>query len=117
MGRDRWATRSPETIREAISFFEHAIERDSTFALAYTGIADAYMVLPYYDLTVEQMDVYEPAKTAASRALELNDNLGEAHATLGYIAWGYEWDWEAAERYFSRGLELAPNEDCHSGFG
>ena len=108
LGRDRWATRSPETIREAIEYFELAIEKDSTFALAYTGIADAYMVLPFYGLTVEPLDVYEPAKAAALRAHELNPDLGETHATLGYIAHTYEWDWQAAERYFSTALELAP---------
>ncbi len=109
LGRDRWGTRSPETLREAIEYFERAIEQDSTFALAYTGIADAYMVLPFYDLTVEPLDVYEPAKAAATRALALNANLGEIHATLGYIAHTYEWDWQAAEQYFSAALELAPS--------
>jgi len=109
LGRHRWRTRSVETIREAIGYFEAAIDRDSMFALAYGGIADALMVLPFYDLDVETLDVYEPAKAAALRALELNSALGEIHASLGYLAHTYEWEWSTAERHLLRAIELSPN--------
>jgi len=109
LGRIRWANRSPETIREAIEYFEAAIALDSTFALAFSGLADAYMVLPFYDLRVEPLDVYEAAKAAATRAYGLDSNLGEIHGTLGYIAHTYEWDWQTADQHLSAALELAPS--------
>jgi TolB-like protein/Tfp pilus assembly protein PilF len=108
LGRHRWTTRSSETIREAIGYFEKAIERDPAFALAYTGLADAYMVLPFYDLGTDPLDTYEPAKNAASRAIELDPWSGEAHASLGFIAHLYEWDWAGAEQHFSAAVDLAP---------
>jgi tetratricopeptide (TPR) repeat protein len=108
LGRNRWTTRSPETIREAIDYFEAAVEVDSTFALAFSGIADAYMVLPFYDLTAEPLDVYPQAKAAASRAMELDPSLGEVNASLGFISHLYELNWEAAERFLSTAVELAP---------
>ena len=117
LGRDRWAIRSPETIREAIGYFERAVQRDSTFGLAYSGIADAYMVLRYYDPTVDGLQAYERAKPAALRAHELNPNLGEVHATLGNIAHSYEWDWQAGERYLREAIELAPGyEPAHQWY-
>ena len=117
LGRDRWAIRSPQTIREAIGYFERAIEKDSTFALAYCGIADAHMVLMYYDPTVDAVEAYERAKPAALRAHELNANLGEIHATLGHIAHSYEWDWQAGERYLREAIELAPGyEPAHQWY-
>ena len=108
LGRDRWATRSPETIREAIGYFERSIQEDSTFALAHTGLADSYMLLSLYDLGTEPLDVYDRAKDAANRALELDPTLGEVHATFGFIAFAYEWDWAAAEEHLSLAVELAP---------
>jgi TolB-like protein/Tfp pilus assembly protein PilF len=108
LGRHRWTTRSSETILEAIGYFERAIEKDPTFSLAYTGLADAYMVLPFYDLDTDPMDTYEPAKNAASRAVELDPLSGEAHASLGFICHLYEWDWAGAEEHLSAAVHLAP---------
>jgi serine/threonine-protein kinase len=110
LGRNRWTTRSPETIREAIEYFQAAIGLDSTFARAYAGIADSYAVLPFYDLEVEPLDVIAPAKAAATRALEIDPTLGEAHAAFAYIALLYEWEFEKAERHFRAALETLPND-------
>jgi TolB-like protein len=118
LGRNRWTTRSPETIREAIGYYEAAIEIDPTFALAHSGIADAYMVLPFYDLTTEPLDVYERAKAAATRAYELDPSIGEVHASLGFISHLYELDWEAAELYLSSAVELVPGyPSAHHWYG
>jgi len=108
LGRNRWSTRSPETIREAIEYFEAAIEVDRTFALAFSGVADGYMQLAFYDPGTEPLDVYEEGKAAAIRAFELDPSLGEAHASLGYISLYYDLDWAASERYLSSSIELAP---------
>jgi tetratricopeptide (TPR) repeat protein len=109
IGRHRWTTRSAETMREAISYFEAAIERDSTFALAYSGVADALMVLPFYDLNAEPLDVYGDVKAAVTKALDLDPSLGEIHATVGMMALYYEWDWDAAEHHLQMALEVAPS--------
>jgi tetratricopeptide (TPR) repeat protein len=108
LGRNRWTSRSPEMIREAIEYFEAAIESDSTFALALSGLADAYMLLPAYDLSVGSLDVYAQAKAAATRALDLDPSVGEAHASMGYIAFLYELDWEKTGRHLAAAVELAP---------
>jgi TolB-like protein len=108
LGRDRWTSRSQGTLQEAIDYFQRAIELDSSFALAHTGLADAYMVMPYYDPAVAPLDVYDRAKAVATRAFELNANLGEIRATLGYLAHTYEWDWLGAEEHFTTAVSLAP---------
>jgi len=118
LGRNRWSTRSPQTIREAIGYYEAAIELDSTFVLAFSGLADAHMVLPFYDLTTEPLDVYEQAKAAATRAYELDPSVGEVHASLGFISHLYELNWEVAERYLSSAVELASGyPSAHHWYG
>jgi serine/threonine-protein kinase len=118
LGRNRWTNRSPETIREAIEYFEAAIELDSTFALAFSGLADAYTLLPAYDLSTESLDVYENAKAAAVRAFELNPSIGDVHASLGYISFLYELDWEKAGRHLATAVDLAPGyPTAHHWYG
>jgi TolB-like protein len=108
LGRHRWTIRSPETIREAIQYFEAAISLDSTFPLAFTGLADAYLVLPWYDMGTEPMEVYDLAKAAATRAYELDPSAGEVHASLGSISLFFELDWMGAEQHLAAAVELAP---------
>ena len=94
-------------IMKAIPFYEKAIELDPNYALAYVGLADAYRTLGL----AGEMDpqVYFPkAKAAALKAVELDGNLAEAHAQLGWIIYWYDWDWESAERHCRRALELDP---------
>jgi tetratricopeptide (TPR) repeat protein len=84
-----------------------AIALDPEYALAYAGLADCYAVLPSYRL-VAAADVYPKAKAAALKALELDDELAEAHNALACIMWNYEWDWDGSDRESRRAIELNP---------
>lgn len=110
-GRHRWATREAASVREAIDYYEQAIARDSTFALAWAGLADAWGVLPFYDHTVTGTVAYPKALHAAERALGLAPDLAEARAARGIIATEYESDPATGERYLLRAIELNPNDD------
>lgn len=101
---------------KAVSYYRQAIEIDPTYALAYAGLANAYRN-PTLTSDVPSSEAMKKAKAAASRALEIDDALAEAHIAMGLIAYWYDWDWEAAERHYSRALELNPNNaDVHSAY-
>ena len=107
-GRFYWNKRTPADFQKAIKFFEQAIEQDPNYALAYSGLADCYALFTAY--TAEQAHVVMPkAKAAALKAVELDDRLAEAHASLGQVAAYYDYDFPTAEREFRRALELNPN--------
>ena len=105
-GRYHWNKRTEEGIRQAIVHFQEAINHDSNYALAYTGLADSFSLLGYY--YVSPREVFPRAKQAAERALELDGSLGEAHVSLGWIKCIYDWELDEAEREFVRGIELNP---------
>jgi eukaryotic-like serine/threonine-protein kinase len=96
------------SIREAKGYFEEAVKDDPNFAAAYAGLADCYLNLGAYRWIPPQ-DAYRHGSDAVRRALQLDDTLGEAHSTLGYLNWQYSWDWPAAERELRRALDLNPN--------
>lgn len=106
-GRFHWNRRGQEGITEAIRHFEAALAEDPTYALAHTGLADAYALqIDYRGVPVAEG--LERARAEAGRALELDDNLAEAHTSLGWVLFIYDWDWEGAEREFQRAIELNP---------
>lgn len=105
-GRYFWNKRTPESLQTAIGLFEQAIARDGTFAEAWAGLADVYVVLPFHERE-PLTDELDRARDAAEHALSLDPRLGEAHAVLANVAW-YQWRWDDAERSFHRGLELNP---------
>jgi len=108
-GRHSLNTRTEKGLKDAIQKFESSIKRDPKFALAYTGLADAYSILASYSLEyVPPKEGFPKAKTAAERALSLDDHLAEAHASLGLVKFYYEWDWNGAEAEFKKALELNP---------
>lgn len=108
-GRFAWFQRSPQGLRRALSSFAAAAERDPRYALAYVGIADVYNVLGAFDYGLLPPDsAYPLARAAAERALELDPSLGEAHVALASARLNHEWNRDAAEREFRRGLELSP---------
>ena len=106
-GRFYWNKRDEENIRKAIEQFKAAADKDPNYALAFTGLADCYAVLPYYS-TAASTEVLPQAKTYATRALEIDDSLGEVHASLGYY-YLQSWNWAEAEKSFKRAIELNPN--------
>jgi TolB-like protein/Flp pilus assembly protein TadD len=105
-GRLFWNRRSPEWIRKAIESFEAAIQADPNYALAYSGLADCYSLVVSGLPPLERMP---KAKLAAQKALELDELLAEAHASLGFIKYKFDWDWRGAEEEFRRAIELNPN--------
>ena len=107
-GRHAWRSRSVDGLQRAVASFQAALDRDPGFALAYAGLADAYTLLSFLVGVIAPMDAMPQARAAAKRALELNPDLAEAHASMGMILESFEWDWEGAEREHRRALELDP---------
>ncbi|MGH7671537.1 MAG: tetratricopeptide repeat protein, partial [Gemmatimonadales bacterium] len=106
-GRYAWNKRTQEGVVEGIAYFEQAIAEDPNYALAYTGLADSYALHVDYS-SVPVTEWFERAKAYARKALELDESLAEAHASLAWCLFIYDWDWEGAEREFRRAIELHP---------
>ena len=98
----------PSETQKAISYFQQAIDIDPGYALAYVGLANAYRALGLSG-EMPSTEVFPKAKAAAQKAVELDDDLAEAHAILGFTIFWYDWDWNAAEAQCKRALELNPN--------
>jgi len=107
-GRFLWNKRTPNDLKKSIEFYEKAIEKDPDFALAFAGIADSYINLGDLE-ALPSMAAYPNAKKALYKALELNNSLGEAHCSLAWVLYVFEWDFESAENEFKRAIELKPN--------
>jgi TolB-like protein/tetratricopeptide (TPR) repeat protein/tRNA A-37 threonylcarbamoyl transferase component Bud32 len=106
-GRHAWNKRTQEGVFEAINFFEQAIAEDPGYALAYTGLADSFaLLLDYRSVPVGAW--HERAKEYARKALALDESLAEAHTSLAWSLFIYDWDWEAASAEFRRAIELDP---------
>jgi serine/threonine-protein kinase len=106
-GRHHW-NRRLKGVRAAVRFFERAIEKDPAFALAYTGLADSYSAMGSWESgELDPRDAFPKAEAAAQRALDLDGQLAEAHASLAYVRMNQR-DWTAAEREFQRAIELDP---------
>ena len=106
-GRYEWNKRTQEAVSEGIRYFEQAIALDPGYALAYTGLSDSYALhVDYRNVPVKEG--FARAKMYARKALELDDSLAEAHNSLAWVLFIYDWDWEAADREFRRAIELDP---------
>jgi tetratricopeptide (TPR) repeat protein len=101
----------PQALKTAQRYFEESIQKDPGFALAYAGLADSYTYLGLFHGASPEF-AYRSAEKAIHKALELDDSIGEAHDTLGLLSWRYKWDWDAAEREFTRAIALAPSYSC-----
>jgi TolB-like protein/Tfp pilus assembly protein PilF len=108
LGRYFWNKRTATDFEKAIEYFNQAIEKDPNYALAYAGLADAYVLLSGYG-EGRPNDTFPPAKAAAMKALELDPTLGEAHAALGMSLFAYDLKFAEASREFQRAIELNPN--------
>ena len=106
-GRFYWSKRTAESIKKSVDYFNQAIERDPTYALAYAGLADCYAMQAEY-AGQPTSETYPKVKAAAEKALAIDDSLAEAHTALA-AAYEYEWKWADAETQYRRAIELNPN--------
>ena len=116
-GRFHLNRRTVSDFRKAIEYFDQAITLEPNYALAYSGLADAHALLSIYDGGPPH-EIMPRAKDAALKALSLDNELAEAHASLGQILHNYDYDFTGAERAFTRALELNPNyAPAHQWYG
>jgi DNA-binding winged helix-turn-helix (wHTH) protein/TolB-like protein/Tfp pilus assembly protein PilF len=116
-GRYLWNKRTSDAIDRSIQYFEEAVAKDPVYALAYVGLADAYLVLPNFS-DVPPADVVSKAKTAVEHALSIDRQLPEAHTTLAEISADFEWNWGEAESQFKQAIAMKPNyATAHQWYG
>jgi len=97
-----------EGFQEAIKYFEQTLQEDPNYALAYYGLAEVFYAISYW-ANVPPHDAYPQAKEYARKAIEIDEDIGEAHAALGLVYTFYDWNWEEAEREMNKALELNPS--------
>jgi len=115
-----WNRRTEENLHKAIGFFQSAVKEDPTYAPAYVGLADCYNSLGTEMIgALPPMEARRQAEEASNKALEIDNEMAEAHAALGFVK-HYNWDWTAAEREFKLAIEINPNyayaHDCYASF-
>jgi serine/threonine protein kinase/TolB-like protein/Tfp pilus assembly protein PilF len=116
-GRYWWNKTTEEGMHAGIEYFQQAIEKDPSYALAYAGLADSYNFLALFGF-VPPKEGYPKAKEAALKALEIDDTLAEAHTSLAFIKTMYDWDWAGGEREFQRAVQLNPSyAPAHMWYG
>ncbi len=105
-GRYYWEKFTDDDMRKAVDYFQQAINKDPSYALAYAGLANAFHELAYTNPPAEMMP---KSKAASTKALQLDDSVTDAHAALGWVLWRYDWNFPEAEKEFRRAIELEPN--------
>lgn len=116
-GRYSWNRWTPDSLRAAVRHYEEALAHDPEYALAWAGLADAWAALGQTK-AMAPGDAFPRSKAAAYRALALDDQLAEAHASLGFVGRFWDWDWDASEASFRRAIALAPGyATAHRWFG
>ena len=106
-GRHYWNKWTEEGFYKAIEYFQQAIEKDPDYALAYTGLADSYVLLGWNSY-LPPKEAFPKGKMSAITALHLDPNLAEAHTSMAALLWLHDWQWEEAQTEFKRSLELSP---------
>ncbi|HVS20231.1 MAG TPA: protein kinase [Pyrinomonadaceae bacterium] len=115
-GRFQWYKQTEDGLTKAIEYFEQAVGKDPNYALAHTGLADSYWALA--DASLSVLEAIPKAKDEATKALQLDDSLAEAHTSLAVIKVNFEFDWAGAENEFKRAIELNPNyAEAHHQYG
>jgi TolB-like protein/DNA-binding winged helix-turn-helix (wHTH) protein/Tfp pilus assembly protein PilF len=107
-GRYFWNKRTPEGFLQAAEYFQQAIDKDPNYARAYAGLADSFALRSTW-LQGPQNEFMPKARTAALRALQLDETLAEAHTSLALIVESYDYDWQTAEKEFRRAIQLNPD--------
>src|SRR5579863_9533496 len=100
-----------QSLNTAKTYFEEAVRKDPGFALAHSGLADAFLYLAIFRHVSPESN-YRPAEDAVRQTLTLDDSIGEAHDTLAVLSWRYDWDWDATERELNQAIALAPSYSC-----
>jgi eukaryotic-like serine/threonine-protein kinase len=117
LGRHYTKERSPEALERSASYFERAIEHDPAFAPAYAGLADVYSLMEVYS-GAAPVTVHLKAKEMALKALAIDPSLGEAHASLAWTAFTFDFDWSSAEHHFRESIRLNPGyATAHHWYG
>ena len=106
-GRYFWGKRTKEGFRKAMEFFEQSIVEDPNFTLAYSGLADSYNLLGFYNFAPPK-EAFPKAKEAAQKALKIDDTIAEAYASLAFVQLYYDWDWKNAYENFKKAVKLSP---------
>src|ERR1700720_801618 len=106
-GRHHWNRWTEDGFYKAIEYFQQAVEKDPSYALAYTGLADSYVLLGWNSY-LPPKEAFPQGKMAAMRALRLDPDLGEAHTPLAAVLWLHDWQWQEAQTEFERSLALNP---------
>jgi len=108
-GRYFWNKRTADSLKVALAYFNQAIDEDPRYAQSYSGLADTYALLGDWQYAVmTPKEALPRAKAAATKALELDSSLGEAHNSLAFCLDGFDWDFPAAEKEFQQAIELSP---------
>jgi len=116
-GRYFWNKRTPTGLQQSLTYFKQAIEVDPTYALGYAGLADSYALLVWQE-QLSQKEFIPMAKAAAIKALQIDETLAEAHTSLGFVKFWYEWDFPGAESEYRRAIELNPDyATAHHWYG
>jgi DNA-binding winged helix-turn-helix (wHTH) protein/TolB-like protein/Tfp pilus assembly protein PilF len=106
-GRNAWNKRTGDALQQAIDYFNQAIAIDSNYGAAYAGLADCYNMLVVYG-RLEPKEGFPKAKEAATKALEIDENSAEAHSSMAFIKFRWDWDRTATEREFQEAIRLKP---------
>src|SRR5262249_29739501 len=109
-GRYFWNKRTSDGLKKAVGYFNQAIEKDPIYAQAYSGLADSYALMGDWEYGVlAPSEAFPRAKAAATRALALDNMLGEAPTSLAFVLDLFDWDWKTAETEYKRAVELGPS--------
>jgi Tfp pilus assembly protein PilF len=107
-GRYYWNERTiPNALGKAIKYFEDAVQKDPNYGLAYSGLADSY-IMSFWYTPMSSNEALVKARLAAEKAVQLDDSLSEAHTSLAAVA-ANEWNWKLAQTEYQRAIELNPN--------
>lgn len=111
-GRFFWNKRTVDGVKKSLEYFQQAIAADPGYAVAYTGLADAYIMAGSYGYSImSPREAMPKAEDAAQKALSIDNSLAEAHSSLAYIKFTYDWDWAGAEKEFRQAIALNPLYD------
>ena len=116
-GRYHWNKRTPADLKKSIDYFQQAIDKDPTYALAYGAMAEGYILIPGFGIGTQD-EYYAKARAAAMKAIEIDDSLAEAHNAIAAVLKGHDWKFPEAEAEWRKAIEINPNyASAHQWYG